>query len=345
MKHPLRLSAIVLASAAAIALVVAAFAVAHRQSADNDEDEQPIASQVHVFKENGHVILKLTQQQRWGIAVAALQSVSAQSPVDLTALLLPVRQLAAGRSGYVAAQAKVQQAQLKLQLARTEYERVKRLYDEDQNMSLRAKQEAESSYTNEKVSSEAANQQLRLTLDALRQQWGGVMARWIADDDPQLSALLSQQAFIAQIAFNAGTALQPPRTITLWVPNGERVRGRYISPSPIVNAQVQGATYFYLVPARPGLAAGMILAVTLAAGESVKGSFVPASAIVWWQGKAWAYEDLGAGRFTRIPVPTDAPWGSGYLVGNSFPVATRLVVAGAQLLLSEEFRGQIQQEG
>ncbi len=82
----------------------------------------------------------------------------------------------------------------------------------------------------------------------------------------------------------------------------------------------------------------MTLVAFLPAGPAVEGAVVPASAIVWDEGRAWAYFRTSPATFARRPIETDvlAP-GGGYVV-SGIPGASEVVVSGAQMLLSEEFR-------
>jgi hypothetical protein len=82
----------------------------------------------------------------------------------------------------------------------------------------------------------------------------------------------------------------------------------------------------------------------LPSGKSIEAATVPASALVWWQGRAWAYRRTGRDRFVRVEIATDLPaQGGGYIV-KDLPKDAEIVMRGAQLLLSEEFRSQIQVE-
>jgi hypothetical protein len=88
---------------------------------------------------------------------------------------------------------------------------------------------------------------------------------------------------------------------------------------------------------RPG---APVTAYLLRPGPARRGVTVPRSAIVRAQGSAWVYEQLGEDAFTRREVVLDQPAESGWFVSSLSPGA-RVVVAGAQTLLSEEFKSQI----
>ena len=80
----------------------------------------------------------------------------------------------------------------------------------------------------------------------------------------------------------------------------------------------------------------------LRTGTTVDGVRVPAAAIVWWQDRAWVYRRANAETFTRIEIATDLPAPGGGYVVKDLPNSAEIVTRGAQLLLSEEFRAQIQ---
>jgi hypothetical protein len=70
------------------------------------------------------------------------------------------------------------------------------------------------------------------------------------------------------------------------------------------------------------------------------GAVIPGSATVWWQGKVWAYVQSAPDRFSRREVSTQIPAGDGWFVTGGFSQGDKVVVSGAQQLLSEELRPQ-----
>jgi len=246
---------------------------------------------------------------------------------------------------YVAARTKLEREQVDLAVSKSEYERVKTLYEENQNMSLSAMQAADAAYRTNQAQVRADEQDARLQLERVRQSWGGVVTDWIERDSPLLERVLEQRAFMAQVIFPPGEVAPPPPALSLRLPGDQLAEMRLVSRLPQVNPQIQGVSFLYLVPVRPGLAVGMNLAVLVPVGRALRGAVVPQSAVMWWQGKAWAYEQTSPTTFTRREVPTGNPISGGYFVpGPEFSRGIRLVIAGAQALLSEEFRSQIRGE-
>jgi len=328
----------------AISIIAVVFMAAHRPDTDEDEEEAvKTPSQVSVRDGRTVITLNPQTQAREGIHVAPLNMTSMHTELRGTAVLLPVNELATLCNNYVAASTKLQRARVDLAVSKSEYERVRTLYEQDQNMSLRAMQAAEATYRTNQAQIEADEQDTKLQLDMVRQRWGAVVANWIERQSPMLERILEQDEFMAQVIFPPGEVAKAPAKLPLQLSGHKFVEASYVSPLPQVNPQVQGISFLYLVPARPGLAVGMNLAVLVPVGRKVGGAVVPQSAMVWWQGKGWSYEQTSRTTFVRREVPTKNPVNGGYFVPNrEFTPETRLVVEGAQALLSQEFRSQIQ---
>jgi hypothetical protein len=79
------------------------------------------------------------------------------------------------------------------------------------------------------------------------------------------------------------------------------------------------------------------------ASSSLKGVLVPNQAIAWHGGMAWIYVKTKPDTFLRKPVASDIELDNGWF-DNSLTPGTEVVIRGAQLLLSEEFKFQIKNE-
>lgn len=68
---------------------------------------------------------------------------------------------------------------------------------------------------------------------------------------------------------------------------------------------------------------------------------MPTDAVVWWQGRAWIYVQRDPTLFARRELATDSPVPGGWFIAQGISPDQRVVTKGAQQLLSEEFRAQI----
>jgi hypothetical protein len=78
------------------------------------------------------------------------------------------------------------------------------------------------------------------------------------------------------------------------------------------------------------------------------GSVIPNQAVVWYGGKPWAYfkqgiNKQGEDQFIRKPISTESEVATGWF-NQGLDTNSDVVVNGAQLLLSEEFKYQIKNE-
>jgi hypothetical protein len=89
---------------------------------------------------------------------------------------------------------------------------------------------------------------------------------------------------------------------------------------------------------RPGLAVTARIALS---GPRTQGIVIPSSALVRLAGKSYVYVQTAANEFVRKEVTLDQPTEDGYLSARTVAAGDRVVVQGAQLLLSEEFKSQI----
>jgi hypothetical protein len=78
------------------------------------------------------------------------------------------------------------------------------------------------------------------------------------------------------------------------------------------------------------------------AGEEASvGVSVPVNAVVWQGGSACAYVQLDEERFVRRVLSSYRDDGDTWFVSGVLQPGERVVVTGAQMLLSEELRAQI----
>ena len=339
MKKPLKGFVAALLLVAAAFVIAAVFTSAKHSGADQGRKEG-VARAAQVSDQNGLAVIRLDLrgQRRADIRMVRLKPTSMRTELNATAVLLAAGGLAMARNNYVvAARTKLERDQAHLNVLRSQYQRVKQLYEENQNMSLKAMQDAETAYGDSEAQLAIDRQDAGLQLDVVRQSWGKAVTDWIAQNQPILEAILQQQDFLLQVVFPSAEVATPPRTLYLHLASGRVVAARFISPFPRVNPAIQGISFLYLVPARPGLAVGMNLLVSVPVGQSVRGTVIPQDAVVWSHGNAWVYEETSANRFTRRMVPTGNPVPNGYFVsGDTFAPGAKIVASGGQALLSEE---------
>ena len=305
---------------------------------DEDRRSQAKKGRAQISTENGQSLLTLDSptQNRLGLEVAALAATVARGQATLPAVVVSVQDLAASRNSYIAAQTQVQKAHVAADVARKAYTRLKTLFEEDQNISEKSLQSAEATLEANEADVRSGEQQLTLQESVARQEWGSVVAEWTVEGSPELQRILDQSDVLVQMTMPTGPTYGTPKTISLEIPGGARTQAKLISTFPRVDPRIQGRSFLYLAHAQPGLIPGVNLLAHLSVGSLMRGLIVPMSAVVWSEGKAWVYQQTAADHFTRRAVPTDVPVERGFFVAEGFSPGDKVVIQGAQALLSEE---------
>jgi hypothetical protein len=288
--------------------------------------------------ENGQAVLTLDPptQNRLGLEVRTLTATLTRAQLRLPAVVLSVQDLAAFRHGYVATQAQLQKSRVEADVARKEHARLKTLFDQNQNISEKSLESAEGTLRANEAEVRAAEQQLNLEDSVVRQEWGSVVEKWAVEGSPELHSVFDQREVLVQMTMPSDATFGAPKNISLEIPSARRTEASLVSPFPRVDPRIQGPSFLYVARARSGLAPGMNLLAHVSVGSPMQGLIVPTSAVVWSEGKAWAYQQAEPDHFTRRAVATDAPVEQGFFVTQGFSARDRVVTQGAQALLSEE---------
>jgi hypothetical protein len=312
----------------------------------DDEDRQAQAkkgpAQISVENEQTALTLDTPTQNRLGLEVTMLTATLTRRQATLPAVVLSTQELATFRNGYVATQAQLQKSRVEADVARKEYARLKTLFEQSQNIAEKALQSAEGALQANEADVRAGEQQLNLQESVVRQEWGSVAGKWAVENSPELRRIFNQREVLVQMTMPSDARFRAPKTITLEIPGATRTEALLVSTFPRVDPRIQGGSFLYVAPAHSGLTPGVNLLARLSVGNQMKGLIVPTSAVVWSEGKAWAYQQTAPDRFTRRAVPTDDAVERGFLVAEGFSPGDKVVTQGAQALLSEEMllRGQ-----
>jgi hypothetical protein len=309
-----------------------------RARADESDEEKPIASNAAQLSRDaaGHVFIALRPsiQKEIGITTELLKRMVRPIEVEAYGFILDPAPLSKLNSDLLSAQAA-------LGAADAQYQRTKRLYAEQKNASLRDLQTAEVSYLTDKSQLEALEQQLR-------NDWGAEVAKMESQGRSQLiSALVDRREAIARVTVPLGDQIDDvPRTAQIAVigHEGQPLNARAVYPAPTVVPTLQGQTFFVLVaatefPVRPGTAVSARIPTS---NTSEQGVMVPRSAVVRYAGDEWVYRELAGDRFMRLEIVPVEIMDRGYFVTENLAPGMRIVINGAQTLLSEELKAQIQ---
>ena len=247
--------------------------------------------------------------------------------------------------------------------AQSAYDRAKALNADNKNVSDKAVQEAEARLATEQAKERAARANVN-SLEASLQPGGTIGNRPIvAERGGEIVDILAQPGeaveqgaslvrvarlnhLLVRVDLPIGDHISPSNRSALIIAAGFEdqppLPAERMAVAAATDPHTQGISLLYrlkktLFGLRPGTAATALLP---APGSSRQGVLIPRSAIVEQGGKSWVYVETSDGRFARRAVPIDLPLPKGFFAVSGFSPGDRVVVVGAQSLLSEEFKSE-----
>jgi post-segregation antitoxin (ccd killing protein) len=162
-----------------------------------------------------------------------------------------------------------------------------------------------------------------------------------------LSAFLSGRKALLQITLPVDKQLPNDIKMIEVEVSGNRsaaIKAELVSAALQTDAIAQGESYFFQADGshiRPGM---RIAAWVPEQGENQSGVVIPKSALVWHLDQAFVYVKIAEEHFSRRNIDQFLPLADGYFVSHGLNAGDQLVTTGGQMLLSEEFKGQIPNE-
>ena len=306
--------------------------------------------------------IQLTKDRSWpsiGEVVSAGQILGAVEPrIAPTDRIALTTQLANARSDADSATAAEG-------AARAAFERARVLNADNKNVSDRVLDEARSRLESERARLSSARTTVRTLENSLQASGpvasaltidvGGTVVETMARPGESVEAGLPLlrvsrlDRLVARIDLPVGQSLPATTNVARIVPTGQEsnvLPADRVAPTPVIDPKSPGQSFLFRLRQgqfglRPGLAVTAYLPL---AGAGSRGFRVPAAAVVRLSGKSYVYVQAAADQFVRREVRVDSPVDSGYLVTGRLASGDRIVITGAQTLLSEEFKPESAQE-
>jgi len=339
LRQLIRAGLVVFAIAAAIAVALHS---SGRGGEAGDTGDQPLPAPVRVKAVDGHlhIVIVPADISAAGIEVLPLKATTYHERVAGLGAVIAPQALAAQAQAYQRAAAEATQTVLAVKAARREVERLQPLHRADRIVSDKALESAQDDLAAKEANARAASAQLETQRSAVKEQWGPVLGRWIAEGAPPLDRLLAGQDLLVRIALPAGSFVTSPTAAQLEVSPGVALDARILSGVPQAEPTFQGQSFYAMLAEDARLRPGMTVPAFLSIGAAISGVVVPDAAIVRWQGRPWVYVEAAKGEFVRQAIGTGLATADGWLVTSGLSAGAPIVVRGAQLLLSEELKAQ-----
>lgn len=343
-KAGLKRALIVVAIILLVALLIGGYTLGKGDQAMEAQREAPVPAPNRISVVSGAttVTLPAAVQARSGIQVAPVkQSLQGQETIAY-GTVIDLQPLIDLRSRFATALADGETARAALRTSEAEYQRSQQLYKDNQNVSLKVVQAARAAYSSDQAKVALATASAANLRAAAQQQYGAKLASWAFDMNSQVfQALMMRREVLLRITLPLLDTTAPPASIQIDAGGGERVTASLIGASPQTDPSLQGRSVFYRSAAALSVGTRIEAFLPLSA-PATSGVLIPETAIVWYGGQPWAYVQAEPTHFQRRRVTQQFPVQGSYFVTEGFRAGEKVVIAGSQLLLSEESRAAIQ---
>lgn len=281
-----------------------------------------------------------------GGEVSVALDANAQQLIGLRTVTLPGVILPPETEGYghvlnsvrlVAMENAINSAQASLELSEREYQRLKKLTAQN-NASLQALQTAT-----------AKLKQDQNALATAKAQLAAASCRALLNQSSDFfQSLANEQTVLVRLDLPAGDWINTtPTAAKLKLTNNRRpITAAFLGQAATTDPQMQGEGFLFTVTnapemLRPNFAVTGYLQLP---GKPSKGVILPDDAVVRSDNRAWIYVQTSPTNFARREILLSQRRNGGWFTTNHVSPGDKVVVTGAQMLLSEERKSQIKIE-
>jgi len=195
------------------------------------------------------------------------------------------------------------------------------------------------------------NNNIKNLLFNIDHQWGKDFKELITDSkNHYLEKLLHNEYRLIKITIPINQTLDIiPKEIKVSPSNQPKktYKATFISKAQDTDQSIQGKSFYYYVTEND-LEIGLKLKAFIVSDKIEPDNaylFIPKESVIWSSGKAWVFIKNNEGNFLRKPLPRLVEIDGGWIIKEGIIIENdKIVVDGAQLLLSEEFKYQIKNE-
>lgn len=318
-------------------------------SSEKADDE--IETINRVSNKDGVAVVSISPaaQKQSDIITEPLKASAHQASISTYGNVVGIDTLIELRNRYLAIKSDIEVLKTTLSHNKNELGRLNALNQDNKNVSDKVVATAAATAKSDETRIVAANSNAKNITDSMRQLWGATLAEQATNPKASdlLQALIANKRVLIQttLPFDAAEPkANSSITIAPTAAPSHTMRADYVSPAPITNSTIQGKTYFYHAPTNELRTGMQVNAITATSSKKSVGVIIPNNAIVWYAGKPWVYQKAENDEFKRKPIHTDVEVEDGWFYQGPLKAGDEVVVSGAQLLLSEEFKSQIMNE-
>ena len=328
-------------------LLIACFFALNLFSASFADDDEKPSSEAQ--NDNGQSAIKLgaETQKLSGIETLTLKSASHHPEFTAYGKAINIQALLALRNRYLLALTDRSSAKAKFKQAEQNIGRQQDLYRQGVS-SKRILQEHQAQWQSYKAQADATDFQGKAIIDEALLNWGKDLTEWaLSSNSEKLGSFLSGRQTLLQITLPANKHL-PDSIQTIYIEvSGNRSKAHkaeLISVAARTDTAAQGESYYFQTGDKNIITGMNVTAWIPEQNTQMTGVIIPKSALVWYMNQALVYLKTSEETFSRRTIDHYSASADGYFIPDVIKPGEKIVTKGAQMLLSEELRGQIPRE-
>jgi len=310
------------------------------------EDEKP-SSEMQNNTGQSVIRLSVEAQKLSGIETITLKSANYRAEFTAYGKAVNIQPLLALHNRYLLARTERSSAQARFKQAEQNINRQQNLYRHGIS-SKRNLEEQQAQWQSYKAQVDAADFQSNAIINEALLLWGKELTdRAMSNGSEKLDAFLSGRQKLLQITLPTNKHLTDTiQTIYVEV-SGNRDKAQkaeLISIAAQTETAAQGESYYFQTGDKNIITGMNVTAWIPEQNLQMTGVIIPKSALIWYMDQALVYLKAAEETFSRRTIDHYSATANGYLIPDAIKPGEQIVTKGAQMLLSEEMRGQIPKE-
>jgi len=307
-----------------------------------NDDEKPSSE---VQNNTGQLLITLdTETQKLsGIETLTLKPASHHAEFTAYGKAINIQPLLNLRNRYLLALTERSSAKARFKQAEQNINRQQDLYREGVS-SKRNLQEQQAQWQSYKAQANATDFQGKAIIDEALLLWGKELTDWAMSSEPdKLAAFLSGRQRLLQITLPTNKHLTDNIQTIYIETSGNRSKAHkaeLISVAAQTEPVAQGESYYFQTSDKNIITGMNVTAWIPEQNAKLTGVIIPKSALIWYMDQAFVYLKTAEETFSRRTINHYSATADGYFIPDAIKPGEQIVTKGAQMLLSEELRGQ-----
>lgn len=313
------------------------------ENSSDDDDDENVANHHYALS----VELTEAAQKMASIETQTLMESFISPEVRAVAVVIPTQDMRLARSRCTELEMNQRLAQVNEQGMSKELSRLKTLQQATGSVASKEVHFAQINLTQAQAEVELKQQLVNNCHAEIRQQWPQPIADWVIKGTDDFNLLMTREQALLKVTLPVNKTLNQKVNTIRWQQNNpsETVgQAQLVAAAFAADPVLSGETWYFLNKTSQLREGGQLQVWVPNSDTALSGVIIPYQSVIWYAGQPWAYLRLDEERFQRMSLIDGIESIEGIHLQHGIYPGDEIVTAGAQTMLSEEFKWQIHDE-